>query len=34
VQWKGKTDFGFEEEKPVVPRFKLDQARVFGLQRE
>jgi len=34
VQSKGETDLGVEEGKPVVLRFKLDQAEIYGLQFE
>jgi hypothetical protein len=34
VDWKGKTDLGFEEEKPVTLRFKLDQAEIYGIDFE
>lgn len=34
VDWKGKTDLGFDEGKPVTLRFKLDQAEIYGLEFE
>jgi hypothetical protein len=34
VDWKGKTDLGFEEGKPVTLRFKLDQAEIYGIEFE
>jgi len=34
IDWDGQTDLGFIEEKPIILRFKLDQAEIFGLEFE
>ncbi|MBI2926042.1 MAG: hypothetical protein HYY24_10095 [Verrucomicrobia bacterium] len=32
VTWKGQDDLGYQEGKPIVLRFKLERAKIFGLE--
>ena len=34
IEWNGQSDLGFKEGKPIMLRFQLDQAEIFGLEFE